>query len=76
MSALLQVKQAAGVLGVHENTLRRWEAQGYIRARRLPSGVRRFREEDVEELRAKIYGSYPPFENSEELPLVSGESID
>ena len=74
--SVLQVKEAAGLLGVHENTLRRWEAQGYIQARRLPSGVRRFRAEDVEELRARIYGSYPQFESAEELPVVSGEPID
>jgi excisionase family DNA binding protein len=52
---LLQVRAAARLLGVHENTLRRWEESGLIRAVRLPSGVRRFRAEDVEQLRAEIY---------------------
>jgi excisionase family DNA binding protein len=52
---LLQVRSAAARIGVHENTLRRWEEAGYIQAVRLPSGVRRFREADVEALRASMY---------------------
>jgi excisionase family DNA binding protein len=52
----MQVRQAAERLGVHENTVRRWEQAGWINAVRLPSGVRRFRPEDVERLREKIYG--------------------
>jgi excisionase family DNA binding protein len=54
-SELLQVRAAARRLGVHENTLRRWEENGLIQAVRLPTGVRRFRFEDVERLRAEIY---------------------
>jgi DNA-binding transcriptional MerR regulator len=50
------VKQAAQALGIHENTLRRWEAAGFVDAVRLPSGVRRFRAEDIEMLRTQIYG--------------------
>jgi excisionase family DNA binding protein len=53
----VQVRQAARELGVHENTLRRWEEAGLIRAVRLPSGVRRFRRDDVELLRRLIYES-------------------
>lgn len=52
---LMQVRAAARYLGVHENTVRRWEEAGLIRAIRLPSGVRRFRRDDVERLRAGIY---------------------
>lgn len=52
---LMQVRAAARQLGVHENTLRRWEETGLIRAVRLPSGVRRFRREDIEQLRREIY---------------------
>jgi excisionase family DNA binding protein len=52
---LVQVRHAARELGVHENTLRRWEEAGLIRAVRLPSGVRRFRRQDVDELRQRIY---------------------
>jgi excisionase family DNA binding protein len=48
--ALLGVREAARRLGVHENTLRRWEQAGLIHAVKLPTGVRRFRAEDVEKL--------------------------
>lgn len=54
---LLQVRAAALELGVHENTLRGWEKAGRIPAVRLPSGVRRFRLEDVERLRDEMYGA-------------------
>jgi excisionase family DNA binding protein len=53
---LMQVRKAAERLGVHENTLRRWEQAGWINAVRLPSGVRRFQPEEVERLREQIYG--------------------
>ncbi len=53
---LMQVRSAARELGVHENTLRRWEEAGMVNAVRLPSGVRRFRAEDIERLREQIYG--------------------
>jgi excisionase family DNA binding protein len=54
---LLGVRGAARMLGVHENTLRRWEQNGLLNAYRLPSGVRRFRSEDVEGLAREIYGA-------------------
>jgi excisionase family DNA binding protein len=53
--ALLGVREAARRLGVHENTLRRWEQSGLINAVKLPTGVRRFREEDVERLHDEMH---------------------
>jgi putative resolvase len=53
--ALLGVREAARRLGVHENTLRRWEQAGLIRAVKLPTGVRRFRVEDVERLHDEMH---------------------
>lgn len=53
--ALVGVRQAAEELGVHENTLRRWEKKGLIKAVKLPTGVRRFRKEDVERLRHEMW---------------------
>ncbi|MGZ4308843.1 MAG: PxKF domain-containing protein [Gaiellaceae bacterium] len=51
----LNVREAARVLGVHENTVRNWEARGLLRAARLPgSGYRRFAVEEVERLRAEM----------------------
>lgn len=51
----LQVRAAARELGVHENTLRRWETAGLIHAVRLPSGVRRFPVQEIARLRDEIY---------------------
>jgi putative resolvase len=53
--ALLGVREAARRLGVHENTLRRWEQTGLIRAVKLPTGVRRFRAEDVQRLYEEMH---------------------
>lgn len=72
---LMQVRQAARGLGVHENTLRRWEERGLIRAVHLPSGVRRFRPEDVEALRTQMYSGFPRIVE-EELPSVAIENVD
>jgi putative resolvase len=52
---LLGVREAARRLGVHENTLRRWEQAGLIRAVKLPTGVRRFRAEDIERLHDEMH---------------------
>lgn len=52
---LFGVRDAARELGVHENTLRRWEEKGLIRAVKLPTGVRRFRPEDVERLKKEMW---------------------
>jgi excisionase family DNA binding protein len=61
---LLNVRDAAALLGVHENTVRNWEQKGLLRAARLPSGFRRFERDEVERLRAEIYA-----------PAVEGPSI-
>lgn len=54
---LLGVRSAAKQLGVHENTLRRWQENGLVKAIRLPSGVRRFHAEDIEQLRRQMYNA-------------------
>lgn len=56
--SLMQVREAARSLGVHENTLRRWEEAGRIRAVKLPTGVRRFRPEDVTRLRNEMFAGF------------------
>lgn len=76
---LLQVRQAAQHLGVHENTLRRWEQAGYIKAVKLPSGVRRFRPEDIELTRQRMYDGLAPLtidEESDDVVAVQAQSID
>lgn len=47
MSTFITVREAAALLGVHENTVRRYADGGLIRAVRLPSGVRRLHRPDV-----------------------------
>ena len=48
LDKLLGIKEAAEILHVHPNTLRRWSAQGKIGAYRMGSrGDRRFRQSDI-----------------------------
>ena len=47
---LLTVKQVATQMGLHPNTVRRWDQQGILNAWRLPGGHRRFHRSDVETL--------------------------
>jgi excisionase family DNA binding protein len=66
---LLKVRETAQALGVHENTIRNWEARGLLRAVHLPgSGFRRFAAEDVERLRAEMFQQLAP---ATEGPVVS-----
>ena len=48
-SGLLGVREAAELLGVHANTLRRWSSRGLLKSYRVgPRGDRRFRQEDLD----------------------------
>jgi len=48
---LLTIKQAAEVLNVHVETLRRWDKSGKLRAIRINKrGDRRYKPEDLEKL--------------------------
>lgn len=58
---LLNVRDTARALGVHENTIRNWEARGLLRAVHLPgSGFRRFTVDEVERLRAEMFEQPAP----------------
>ncbi len=58
---LMNVRETAEALGVHENTIRNWEARGLLRAVRLPgSGFRRFSSADVERLRHEMFEQLAP----------------
>ena len=46
----LPVSAAAALIGVSADTLRRWEKAGRIASLRTPTGHRRFRRTDVEQL--------------------------
>lgn len=71
MAELMQVREAARALGVSENTIRRWEDRGLIPAVRLPSGVRRFRPEDIESARARMYEGLPQLAESDDVVSVT-----
>ena len=49
---LLTIGEAARMLGVSVDTIRRWSDSGRIPAVVLPSGHRRYRAEDIRNLRA------------------------
>lgn len=51
---LLTIGEAARRLGVSIGTLRRWEAQGKISARRTLGGQRRYTPDAVEAARPKV----------------------
>lgn len=76
MSTLMQVREAARELGVHENTLRRWEERGLLKAVRLPSGVRRFRREDIEGLRDQMFSGFAPVRVDDDVVRVRATSVD
>ena len=76
MAQLMQVRQAAQALGVHENTVRRWEERGLLHAVRLPSGVRRFRPEDVERVREQMFSGFAPLKADHDVTPVRARSVD
>jgi excisionase family DNA binding protein len=76
MAQLMQVRQVARTLGVHENTVRRWEERGLLHAVRLPSGVRRFRPEDVEAMRKQMFSGFAPMRADEDIAPARAHSID
>ena len=58
---LLNVRDTARALGVHENTVRNWESRGILRAVHLPgSGFRRFAIQDIERMRAEMFEQLAP----------------
>jgi len=58
---LLNIREVAARLSVHENTVRNWIQKGFLRAARLPgSGYRRVPVVEVERLRQGAYGNLAP----------------
>jgi excisionase family DNA binding protein len=52
---ILRRGEAAERLGIHPNTLAGWIKRGWLTGVNMPSGEVRFREEEVEALRERIY---------------------
>ncbi len=52
LSKLLTIRQVAGILNVHPETLRRWDKKGKLKAVRIGErqgiGDRRYRRKDIE----------------------------
>jgi len=53
-AADLTAHEVAAIFSAHEKTVRRWATQGRIPHYRTPSGLLRFRREDIEQLRETI----------------------
>lgn len=53
MDPLYGIERAAALLGVHPDTVRRWEHQGKIRVVRTPGGKRRIPESEIRRLRGE-----------------------
>jgi excisionase family DNA binding protein len=53
---VLRRSEAARRLGVHPNTLAGWVKRGWLKGIEMPGGETRFREDEVEQLRERIYG--------------------
>lgn len=51
---LLLIHEVAKKLGVHVNTVRKWEREGFIKAKRNYRGYRVFEEEEVLKAKAKL----------------------
>lgn len=60
------IGEAARMLGVHQNTLRKWADDGIIPHMRLPSGYRRFAVVDLERFREQM--QTPPGDRRQKAP--------
>ena len=75
----LNVRQAAGELGVHENTIRNWEERGILHGIRLPgSNFRRFPREEIARMRDEMFAQYAPATATSDQARVGvkGEPVD
>ena len=52
---ILRRSEAAERLGIHPNTLAGWKKRGWLTGVTMPGGEVRFREEEVNGLRERIY---------------------
>lgn len=54
MAKLLSIGEAADELGVSQQTLRGWEKKGLIKPIKLPSGYRRYTEEEIDRMKREM----------------------
>ena len=65
-----------GLTAENADTVRRWEERGLLHAVRLPSGVRRFRPDDVEAVREQMFSGFAPLRADDDIAPVRARSID
>ncbi|MGB2800188.1 MAG: response regulator [Dehalococcoidia bacterium] len=71
---LFGVSEAAEMLGVHTNTVRRWSSRGLLKAYRIgPRGDRRFRQEDLDAFVASLDGSGSNGEDERRVLIVDDD---
>ena len=74
---MLNVREVAARLSVHENTVRNWIEKGVMRAARLPgSGYRRIPTSEVDRLQRGIYGSLAAMTSGPAIELPSNATVD
>ena len=72
---LFGVSEAAEMLGVHTNTVRRWSSRGLLKAYRIgPRGDRRFRQEDLDAFVASLDGSGNNGEDEHRILIVDDDT--
>ncbi len=72
---LFGVSEAAELLGVHTNTVRRWSSRGLLKAYRIgPRGDRRFRQEDLDAFVASLDGSESNGEDERRVLIVDDDT--
>ncbi|MGB2854442.1 MAG: helix-turn-helix domain-containing protein, partial [Dehalococcoidia bacterium] len=72
---LFGVSEAAEMLGVHTNTVRRWSSRGLLKAYRIgPRGDRRFRQEDLDAFVASLDGSGSNGEDERRVLIVDDDT--
>lgn len=60
-ATLINVREAAARLGVHENTIRNWEQRGILRAIHFPvSNYRRFELSEIERMAREMRSHLAP----------------
>jgi excisionase family DNA binding protein len=75
--SLLNVREVAARLSVHENTVRNWIDKGVLRAARLPSsGYRRIPTTEVDRIQRAIYGDLASMNTGPAIDLPSDATID
>lgn len=69
------IKEAAAVLGVSAQSIRRWERQGKIKTSRTPGGQRFFTLKDIQALQNRPKANYTPEVRAQNKPIEIPQSV-